>query len=116
MVYLDDTYSNYKYLVEASDNYIVLSNDNMVTGSWENPDTIDIIYVYFKPSTLVLQSSRTFSNTQRFTNVSSNFDDNFWNRVDATNMLLVGSIVVLWFCIIANCVTSLVNKGGIFGR
>ena len=111
-MFVNEEYKNYKYLVDVSDNYVVLTDQRVVNGSWQEPESIDIIYQYFEPSTLVIESSQTFSNTRTFTQVDTS--QNFYDRSDCHEILLSAFLIVLLTCFVINQVTEFIVKGGLF--
>lgn len=111
-MYVDRNYSNYKYIVAVSDNYIVLTNRRNVNADWQTPQTIDVIYQYLKPSFLVIEGERTFTNSQTFEQVEVSQND--FERADYCDyfnsaMLFISVIVFT----VVTCVTRMVKKGGI---
>lgn len=112
-MFINEDYTNYKYLVRVSDNYIVLSNVSNATGSYEYPDTIDVIYQYIYPSTLIVDGEETFYRTEYFTNVSSQFETDFMYRADASNIIFTGGLFLFFSLFVISVVTSLARKGGI---
>lgn len=115
MFYLPEEYSNYKYLVSASDNYVCLSTSHRVQGSWDDPDTISVIYQYFTPSIITIPSNLTFSSTQTFTNVQDEFSSSIFDRADFPQIFICNFLILFLFAFILNQLTKLVKKGGVFG-
>lgn len=112
MMFVNQEYNRYKYLVEVSDNYIVLTDSRAVAGDWQTPVTIDIIYQYIEPSTLVIESERTFTNNRTFTEIE--VSNNYWDRADSIK-ITNGSILMLFMMIFfINGLTRIFKKGGIF--
>ena len=112
-MFVNSDYNNYKYLVSASDNYVVLSNESSINGDWNNPDSVSIIYQYFYPSTQVIRSTMTSYNTQTFTNVQSQISNDFYDRPDASNFIFTGGLFLFFALFVISLVTTLVHKGGI---
>lgn len=113
-MFLNSDYSNYKYLVECSDNYIVLTNQISVQGEWQNPDTIDIIYQYLEPSFLVIEDTKTYTSSEYFTEVETS--DSFYARADCLNLIQIQFIIMFFILFLFNALTRFVRKGGvIFG-
>ena len=79
-MFVNEDYQNYKYLVKASDNYVVLSNSRFIDGSWDSPDTINVIYQYIKPSWLTIEDTYTSSSSYTFKQVD--IDSEFTSRAD----------------------------------
>lgn len=111
-MFVNEDYLNFKYVVSVSDNYIVLTNQRSVSADWQNPQSIDVIYQYLKPSFLVIEGERTFNNSQTFEQIS--VTDNDFYRADycdiLTSAMLFISVVV--FTVI-NSISRLVHKGGL---
>lgn len=112
-MYIDENYDNYKYLVQASDNFVVLTNQSSVSGSWDRPDTIDIIYQYFEPSFLVVESEKTYTNTQTFTRIND-IESGFFARPDCLDIIKVQFLVIFFVIFVLNALTRFVRKGGVF--
>lgn len=112
MIYVKENYNNYVYLVEVSDNYVCLSNSSSVNGDWQNPDTIDVIYQYINAPLTVIESERSFNNTQNFTRIetSQDFFESPVYPYYASSIL----IVVMFIIYIINAITKIAKKGGIF--
>lgn len=111
-MFVNEGYENYKYLVKASDNYIILSNDNYASGTWENPDSINIIYQYIKPSILTIEGQMEFTNEETFERVETT--SNYWDRGDACELTIAGLGILFFILFIINALTRFVRKGGIF--
>lgn len=110
-MFVNEEYSNYKYVVAVSDNYVVLSNKKNISATWDNPSTIDVVYQYFKPSFVSIPGTRSFNTSQTFEQieVSSNF-------VDRADFCDIFTCCMLFICVIVftviNCITKLVHRGG----
>lgn len=111
-MFVNEGYENYKYLVEASDNYIILSRDSYVDGTWDNPDTIDVIYQYIKPSILTIESELTYTTSKDFVKIEQS--QNYWERGDNCEIILASFTMLFFILFIINALTRLVRKGGIF--
>lgn len=110
-MFVNEDYISYKYVVGVSDNYVVLTNRSSVSGSWDNPQTLDIIYQYLKPSYLTIEGERTFNNSQTFERIdvsSNNIERADFTDIFTSCMLFIA--VIVFTCI--NCVTKLVHRGG----
>lgn len=112
MIFVNDGYENYKYLVEASDNYVILSNDNYASGSWDNPDKIDVIYQYLKPSILTVETEMSFTREQTFERVEITTE--YWQRADCPELTCASLAMLLFILFIINALTRFVKKGGVF--
>lgn len=113
-IYLDPNYSNYKYLVEVHDNYLVLSNSRSVDGTWEFPDTINVVYQYLEPSYLSIPSRLSFSSSRSFSEVSTSSD--YWTRSDSLEIFMCGFYILLIILFIVNGLGRLFRRGGAFAR
>lgn len=110
-MFVNEDYQNFKYVVSVSDNYVCLTNRSFVNADWQNSQTIDVIYQYLKPSFLVIEGERTFTNSQNFEQISVTSDDFY--RADYCDyfnsaMLFIGVIVFT----ILTALTRIVKKGG----
>lgn len=111
-MFVNADYTNYKYVISVSDNYVVLTNRSSVNGSWDNPQTLSVIYQYLKPSFLVIEGERSFSTSQTFEQID--ISDNDFERADYcdffnSSMLFLAVIVFT----ILNSISRLVKKGGV---
>ena len=113
MIFVNENYDNYKYLVEVGDNYIVLSNSSSVHGSWQDPDTYEVIYQYLTPSTLVIEETRTTTSENYFTRIETSSE--FWKRADAPNIFFWGLGITFFALFIINQLTRIVKRGGLLG-
>lgn len=111
----EDVPSSYKYLYEAGDNYIALTNTAHAYGSWNSPDTINVIYQYLSPSFYTVQTTKEVSSEVLYTNVSSQMSDGFFDRADAPIIFVCQFLVCVWFVWLLNQLSKLVHKGGVFG-
>lgn len=112
MVFVKEEYANYDNLVEASDNYIVLTNRASVNGSWDDPNEINVIYQYLEPSELVIEDTMTFTSSRSFESIDISND--FYDRADCHEILFSGFLISFLCCFIINGITKFVVKGGIF--
>lgn len=113
MIFVNEDYDNYKYLVEASDNYVVLTNSSYASGTWESPDEIDVIYQYITPSTLVIEGTRTYNSEKYFERVDISSD--FWDRADSPMIFESAVLVTIIAVYIINILTRIVKRGGLLG-
>lgn len=112
MIYVPNDYSNYKYLVTYSDNYVVLTNVHSVTADWSNPRTINTIIQYFTPSISTIESSTTISTQRTFEQVE--ITDDFWSRADCNQVVYTQFLYILTFVFLVNAMSRLFKKGGMF--
>lgn len=112
-MFVNEDYSNYKYLVNVSDNYVTLTNTSSVNGSWQDPQEYDVIYQFLSPSTLVIEDTKTTSSQLQFERVDVSSD--FWERADSPMIFSVSVLVLFCVCFICNIFTRIVKRGGIFG-
>ena len=111
-MFVNENYSNYKYLVSVADNYVVLSKTSSVTADWQNPKTIDIIYQYINPSFLVIEDTRSFSSSQTFERIETSHS--FFARADSLDLIKVQVILIFMILFFLNGITRFVKKGGVF--
>lgn len=115
MIYIDSDNTNYKYLVSASDNYVVLSRSSSIDGTWDNPDTINVLYQYFTPSVYSIKTTYTSTSSRSFSDVSSQFATSIYDRSDFPILFVCNFLTLFLFGFILNQLTKLVKKGGVFG-
>ena len=112
-MFINQNYKNYKYVVSASDNYMVLTDESSVHGSWDSPQSIDVVYQYLNPSFLTFESTRQFTNTQYFP-VIDDSSQSFFARADCNDIILSQFLVIFFVIFVLNGLTRFVKKGGIF--
>lgn len=114
MVFVNEEYNNYKYLVEASDNYVCLAKTSSVTGDWQNPTTIDVVYQYLEPSFLTIEDEITFTSEKTFSRVETT--QSFYARRDCLGLIGIQFLIGFFILFLFNSLTRFVRKGGvIFG-
>lgn len=111
-MFVNENYERYSYLVETSDNYIVLARQSSVSADWQNPETIDVVYQYIKPSTYCFEDTRTFTNSRSFVYVNTSSD--FWERADVPEILCCSFMMFFFLLFLLNGLTRIARKGGIF--
>lgn len=111
-MFVNDDYSNYKYLVSASDNYVVLTNRHTVNADWQNPQTINIIYQYLNPSFLTIEGTRTVSSSVVYEQID--VSNSFFARSDCLDIIKVQFLIIFFVIFIFNGLTRFVKKGGAF--
>lgn len=112
-MYIDENYNNYKYLVEAHDNYVILSSSSAITGESGDTDSVNAIIQYFNPALtipLTYYSDKTFS----FTNIENQLSNNIEDRADFPIIFICGFILIFLFIFIINNLSKLFKKGGVF--
>lgn len=113
-MFLNEDYTNYKYLVEVNDNYVVLSNSSYANGDWQNPDTIDVIYQYLEPSFLVIEDTKTYNTSVSFNEIETS--QSFYARADCLELIRTQFYILFFILFLFNALTRFVRKGGvIFG-
>lgn len=110
-MYIDENYNSYHYLVEAHDNYLILSNKSHISGSSGDIDSIPIVYNYFSPA-VTFSSTYSSEETRSFT--SLDLSNNIEDRADFPIIFLCGFTLIFTFIFIINQITKLVRKGGVF--
>lgn len=110
--YVNEGYENYKYLVDLSDNYVVLTNKHSISADYQNPKTISVITQYFYPSTSIVEDTRTYSRSYEFEEVQTSQD--FFDRPDC--LFIINTQIYIFFLLLFffNAFTRLVRKGGVF--
>lgn len=111
MFYLENQYSSYKYVVEYSDNFLVLSNQRRVQGTYEDPESINVLVKYFQPSDFSFMTSKIFYNYQTFDTISTSDDD--MDRADIPQVIQTAFIIVLLTIFIYHIVSRIFVRGGI---
>lgn len=110
MLYVPD--ENYRYLISSSDNYVVLTNVPSANGSYNNPDYIDTLTVYLKPSTFSFYDEKGYTSTRTFIQVE--VSDSFWNRGDVPEILCGFGVLLFLLLLILNIFGKLLRPGGVF--
>ena len=113
-MFVNEDYANYKYLVSVSDNYVVLTNRHSVNADWQRPVTIDIIYQYFDPSYITIESERNITSQIVYSEVDISSD--FWDRPDCPKLIVAIFCVSILLIKIVNSITEFVQKGGLFNE
>lgn len=111
-MFVNNNYSNYKYVVGISDNYLILSKQSSVNADWNNPKTIDVIYQYLNPSFLTVEATRTFTSVTNFSEIETS--QSFFARNDCLDIIKVQFLVIFFMIFILNALTRFVRKGGVF--
>lgn len=109
MIYVNEGYKNYKYLVSASDNYIILTDQKKAGGNKEY-ETINIIYQYINPP-ITIESTKQVWNEINYTKIETS--SNLFDRADTSNILTCVFFIILLTFYIINRVTEFVERGGI---
>lgn len=112
MMFVNEQYKDYKYVVGISDNYLILANQSSVNASWDNPKTIDVVYQYLEPSFLSVEATRTFNTTTVFSDIETS--QSFFARADSLDLIKVQVILIFMILFFLNGLTKFVHKGGVF--
>lgn len=112
MIFVNEEYSDFQYLVSVSDNYFILTNQRSSSGTWQDPETIEIIYQYIYPSIYTIEATQSITNTRTFEKID--ITSNIENRADFNNILNSYFIILFFFIFILNGFTRFAKKGGIF--
>lgn len=112
MLYVPEKYKNYKYIVSASDNYIILTDVSSAGGA-ERYEEIDVIYQYINPP-LTVETTRQVWSDISYSKIETSSE--FFERPDASNILLCVFFLVFLTITVINLVTEFVEKNGIFGH
>lgn len=111
-MFVNEGYEDYEYLVEASDNYYILSKDSYADGESGDEDIINVIYQYIKPSTLTIEGKIIYTTSKDFEKIEQS--NNYWDRGDCCEITLA-TFTIIWFVLfVINALTRLVRKGGVF--
>lgn len=109
MLFVNEGYEDFEYVVSVSDNYVCLTDQPSASN-----ETIDVIYQYNIPSHLVIEDTRTYGQYQSlvsFDRVETSTD--FYDRGDCSLILIAGLCVTVLVCKVINMVTEFVSKDGI---
>lgn len=112
MMFVNEEYDDYKYVVGISDNYLVLAKEDHVTATALSPKTIDVVYQYLDPSFLTVEATRTFNTTTYFSDVD--ISSSFFARADSLDLIKVQVILIFFILFFLNGLTRFVRKGGVF--
>lgn len=111
-MFVNEDYSDFKYVVGVSDNYLILSDVDHVNADWNNQRTIDVVYQYLTPSFLTIEATRTFNTTTYFSEVETS--QSFFSRADCNSIILSQFLVIFFVIFVLNALTRFVRKGGVF--
>lgn len=112
MMFVNEDYLDYKYVVGVSDNYLILAKQPYVNADWNNQRTIDVIYQFFDPSFVTIEATRTFSSYTTFSEID--VSDSFFARADSLDLIKVQVILIFMILFFLNGLTRFVRKGGVF--
>lgn len=111
-MFVNEGYENYKYFVNASDNFVVLTNKSYVNADYNNPQEINVIYQYFNPSYITIEGKQTIRTSTSYIQVETS--NSFWDRPDCSNIMTCIFFIVILSLFIINGLTKFIVKGGIF--
>lgn len=112
-MYLQKEFEDYKYIVDYSDNYVVLYNRSYVNGDYQSPSIIKCLVKYNNDSSLYFYDNRTFYTYKTFEKINGTSSD----IIDAPEFFNAVVLCFIFMCVlrtIGNVVTSVVKRGGIF--
>lgn len=112
MMFVNEEYSQFKYVVGLSDNYLILAKQSNVLADWNNPKTIDVVYQYLTPSFLTVEATRTFTSNTNFSEIETSQE--FFARCDSLDLIKVQVILIFMIIFFLNSLTRFVRKGGVF--
>lgn len=115
MFYLPTEYHDYIYLCDISDNYVALTKNHHIYGESGDLATINCIYQYFTPSIYTIEGTYSSYETETFSDVSSQFSDDIFDRADFPIIFVCNFLTCVIFVFIINQLTKIVKKGGVFG-
>lgn len=110
--YSTQEYLSYNHLVEAHDNYIILSSANRINGSSGDPDSVPAIYSYLNPH---VEIPFTYSSEESFSFPLVSLSSDLQDSSMFPSIFICSFILIFVFVFIINQLTKLVKKGGIFG-
>ena len=110
-MYVPEEYSNFKYVVNYGNNYIVLTNRSQVSASFQNPVDIPIIVQYFVPSTCTYRTTQSFTNDRTFSQIE--VGSSFYDRADCPQLISATFCILLVVAYCFNGFTRLFKKGGV---
>lgn len=110
MLYTNDDYLNYKYVVTYSDNYLVLTNTHRVYADYTSPDDINCLVQYLEPSDLRFETVQTFYQNRTFPEVELSSSD--WQRSDISKVMIVSFLIVILTIFIYNILSKIFVRGG----
>lgn len=111
-IYVNKDFDDYCYLVEASDNYVILTNQHSVSGSYQSPKTIKTLTQYLKPSFYFIESTKDYSKEVEFEVVDISTRD--YSRADFCEIFIVQFFLIAFFIFLFNGLTRFIRKGGVF--
>ena len=112
MMFVNEDYSNYKYVVGVSDNYVILAKTSHVNASWDYPQSIPVVYQFFEPSFVNIESTKQFTTTTYFSQIDTS--QSFFSRADSLDLITVQVILIFMILFFLNGLTKFVHKGGVF--
>lgn len=111
VMFVNEGYEDFCYLVSVNDNFVVLTDVPSVTAGIDSPRSIDIIYQYLNPSTITIESTTTYRSSQDFTEVD--VDSSFYSRSDCPSIINCSLLLIFTALFLFNGVTRFIKKGGI---
>lgn len=111
-IFVNEDFNDYCFLIEASDNYVLLTNKNSVSADYQNPKTIKVLRQYFNPSFYYIEEERTFRTTTEFEVVD--ISQSFFSRADSLEIIQTQIIIFFLLIFFFNALTRFVRKGGVF--
>lgn len=106
----DDDYLSYKYVVQNSDNYLVLTNQRRVIADYQNPEEINILVQYLEPSDLYYVSTQTIYQDRTFPQINTTSSD--WSRSDISNVLICSFLIIILTVFVYNILSKIFVRGG----
>lgn len=113
-MYLPEDFQDYKYLVEAHDNYFILSKTHHIYGDSGDPATVNCIYQYIYPSIYTIEGTYTTESYLVLPDVSSSFSDSDFDRGDFLPLFICNFLVCVIIVWVLNNLSRLFYKGGGF--
>lgn len=110
--YTSSEYLSYNHLVEAHDNYVILSSANKIDGASGDPASVNAIYLYLNPH-VEIPFKYTSEESFNFPSVSTSSD--IKDSPIFPSIFICSFILIYLFIFLINQLTKLVKKGGVFG-
>lgn len=110
---LNEDLKQYKYVVQAHDNYITLYNKSYVSASYQDPKTIKVLNQYIFPSDMYFYTYETFYTDRDFMQIE-NVNTSYFNTIEFFMAVVLVYIVIKGLIFGMNAITNIVKRGGVF--
>lgn len=112
-MYLDKEFSKYKYIVQYSDNYILLYDKSYVIADYDEPTTIKCLVKYINDDELYFYTTKTFYQDFDFQVLENINNDLIFTNTGFQAGILAFIFIILLLKLI-NIPTRTIKRGGIF--